>query len=111
MQAAASNDSDASGEVLVENMPPDAYIEKFKWNEAKYPPRRPLSETVNTITETVSKLEEDLKVPIMLAITSAPHPQIHRSPPHASFGREMLLAGPKADCITRYSAGKSLQPP
>ena len=64
MQAASSSDSDASGEVLVENMPPDAYIEKFKWNEAKYPPRRPLSETVNTITETVSKLEEDLKVSV-----------------------------------------------
>ena len=64
MQAAASSSSneDASGEVLVESMPPDAYIEKFKWNEAKYPPRRPLSETVTTITETVSKLEEDLKV-------------------------------------------------
>lgn len=62
MQAASSSSDDSSGEVLVENMPPDAYIEKFKWNEAKYPPRRPLSETVHTITETVSKLEEDLKV-------------------------------------------------
>ncbi|KAK9865838.1 hypothetical protein WJX84_006570 [Apatococcus fuscideae] len=67
MQAAASSSSneDASGEVLVESMPPDAYIEKFKWNEAKYPPRRPLSETVTTITETVSKLEEDLKIRVV----------------------------------------------
>ncbi|KAK9825342.1 hypothetical protein WJX74_010994 [Apatococcus lobatus] len=65
MQAASSSSDDSSGEVLVENMPPDAYIEKFKWNEAKYPPRRPLSETVSTITETVSKLEEDLKLRVV----------------------------------------------
>ena len=49
-------------EVTVEGSAPDDFLETFTWNEAKYPPRRPLQETVNTITETVSKLEDDLKV-------------------------------------------------
>lgn len=57
----ASEDKDPQ-EVLVEGMPPDNYIEKFSWDEAKYPPRRPLQETVSTLTETVQKLEDDLKV-------------------------------------------------
>ncbi|KAK9815311.1 hypothetical protein WJX72_001409 [[Myrmecia] bisecta] len=49
-------------EVLVEGISPDAYIERFEWHDAKYPPRRPLAETVQAITETVQKLEDDLKV-------------------------------------------------
>ena len=49
-------------DVTVEGLPPDEFLERFSWNEAKYPPRRPLQETVNTITETVQKLEDDLKV-------------------------------------------------
>lgn len=49
-------------DVLVEGMPPDEFLERFSWDDAKYPPRRPLQETVKTITETVSKLEDDLKV-------------------------------------------------
>ena len=49
-------------DVTVEGVPPDDFLEGFTWNAAKYPPRRPLQETVNNITETVSKLEDDLKV-------------------------------------------------
>ena len=49
-------------DVTVEGSSPDDFLESFSWNEAKYPPRRPLQETVNNITETVSKLEDDLKV-------------------------------------------------
>lgn len=58
---AASEDKDPQ-EVLVEGVPPDNYLERFTWDEAKYPPRRPLHETVSTLTETVQKLEDDLKV-------------------------------------------------
>lgn len=46
----------------MEGLPPDQYLEKFSWNEAKYPPRRALNETVSAITETVQRLEDDLKV-------------------------------------------------
>lgn len=60
---AASEDKDPQ-EVLVEGMPPDNYLERFTWDEAKYPPRRPLQETVSTLTETVQKLEDDLKVSV-----------------------------------------------
>jgi hypothetical protein len=45
----------------VEGVPPDTYLERFAWNEAKYPPRRPLKETVAAITETAQKLEDELK--------------------------------------------------
>ena len=41
---------------------PDQYLESFRWDEAKYPPRRALNETVSAITETTQKLEDDLKV-------------------------------------------------
>lgn len=49
-------------EVLVEGQTPESYVEHFVWDEAKYPSRRPLRETVDAITETVQKLEDDLKV-------------------------------------------------
>ena len=48
--------------VTVEGTAPDEYLKRFKWNEAKYPPRRALKEMVATITETIQKLEDDLKV-------------------------------------------------
>ena len=47
--------------MTVEGVPPDTYLERFAWNEAKYPPRRPLKETVAAITETAQKLEDELK--------------------------------------------------
>lgn len=49
-------------EVLVEGNQPDNYIERFSWDEAKYPARQPLNETVKTMSETIGKLEDDLKV-------------------------------------------------
>ena len=49
-------------QVSVEGVSPDQYLERFAWNAAKYPPRRPLGETVSAITETTQKLEDDLKV-------------------------------------------------
>ncbi len=50
-------------QVSVAGQRPDQYLEGFKWDEAKYPPRRALNETVSAITETTQKLEDDLKVP------------------------------------------------
>lgn len=54
--------ADEVEEVLVEGVSPESYLERFAWDEAKYPPRRPLKETVASITETVSLLEDQLKV-------------------------------------------------
>ena len=59
LQSSGPSDS----EVTVDGTAPDDYVKTFKWDQAKYPPRRPLQETVQTITETVQKLEDDLKVP------------------------------------------------
>ncbi len=50
-------------EVLVEGTSPESYLERFAWDDAKYPPRRPLKETVGAITEVVTQLEDQLKVP------------------------------------------------
>ena len=60
--AACAGPSEDREEVTVEGTAPDDYVKTFKWDQAKYPPRRPLQETVQTITETVQKLEDDLKV-------------------------------------------------
>ena len=57
-----SGSSDDKGDIKVEGLAPWEYLEQFKWNEAKHPPRRPLKETVDTIVDTVQKLEDDLKV-------------------------------------------------
>lgn len=37
-------------------------VSRFNWDEAKYPVMSPLRETVESIHETVAKLEDDLKV-------------------------------------------------
>jgi hypothetical protein len=46
----------------VENLPVDAYLTRFKWDEPKFPLRRPLRETVDKIGEVMSHIEDDLKV-------------------------------------------------
>lgn len=51
-----------SGTLSVQGVPVDSYITRFTWDEAKYPLMTPLRETVDTIQESVSKLEDDLKV-------------------------------------------------
>eukprot|EP00897_Mesotaenium_endlicherianum_P000750 jgi/Mesen1/10676/ME000009S10467 len=48
--------------LAVDGVPIDSYITRFVWDEAKYPIMTPLRETVETIHESVSKLEDDLKV-------------------------------------------------
>ncbi|KAL0041764.1 hypothetical protein WJX79_003835 [Trebouxia sp. C0005] len=67
MQTLAANEDKDPQEVLVEGMPPDNYLERFSWDEAKYPPRRPLQETISTLTETVQRLEDDLKVRVIVS--------------------------------------------
>lgn len=39
-----------------------ATMQRFAWNEAKYPSRRPLKDLVASIMDTVQKLDDDLKV-------------------------------------------------
>ncbi|KAJ7524212.1 hypothetical protein O6H91_18G082800 [Diphasiastrum complanatum] len=51
-----------AGTLSVEGVPIDSYITRFTWDEAKYPVMTPLREVVDTIHESVSKLEDDLKV-------------------------------------------------
>ena len=53
---------DEQVEVWVEGMSPEGYLQRFVWNEAKYPSRRPPNDTVAAIMDTVQKLDEDLKV-------------------------------------------------
>lgn len=65
MTAGPSGSSTEREDISVEGLAPPAYLERFAWNEAKYPPRRSLRETVDTITETIQKLEDDLKVRLL----------------------------------------------
>eukprot|EP00271_Cylindrocystis_brebissonii_P001673 TRINITY_DN11958_c0_g1_i1.p1 TRINITY_DN11958_c0_g1~~TRINITY_DN11958_c0_g1_i1.p1 ORF type:complete len:378 (+),score=99.32 TRINITY_DN11958_c0_g1_i1:221-1354(+) len=51
-----------SSKLTVDEVPLEQYITRFKWNEAKYPVMTPLREIVDTIHESVAKLEDDLKV-------------------------------------------------
>ena len=75
-------------EVTVEGTAPDDYVKGFQWDQAKYPPRRPLQETVKTITETVQKLEDDLKVCIDRHTSSIACCQVlspHNCPKHDTW--------------------------
>jgi len=49
----------------VENLPVEAYLTRFKWDEPKFPLRRPLRETVDKIGEVMSHIEDDLKVRLL----------------------------------------------
>lgn len=56
--------TEASGEgavLKVENLPADVYLTRFKWDEAKFPVRRQLKETVDKITEIIARIEDDMK--------------------------------------------------
>ena len=70
MTAGPSSSSAEREDISVEGLAPATYLERFAWNEAKYPPRRSLKETVDTITETIQKLEDDLKVRIQRLLSS-----------------------------------------
>ena len=59
LQAALPEDE--RSDVWVEGMTPEGYLQRFAWNEAKYPSRRPPKDTVQSIMETTQKLDDDLK--------------------------------------------------
>lgn len=48
-------------DVWVEGQTPEGYLQRFAWNEAKYPSRRPLKDIVSSIMDVVQKLDDDLK--------------------------------------------------
>ncbi len=52
----------ALSQLRVKGASPEAYITRFKWNEAKFQAKRPLKELVELMTESVGKIEDDLKV-------------------------------------------------
>lgn len=52
----------AVGSLKVENLPVESYLTRFKWDEPKFPLRRPLRETVDKIGEVMGHIEDDLKV-------------------------------------------------
>ena len=58
----ASLPEDERSDVWVEGETPEGYLQRFAWNEAKYPSRRAPKETVQAIMDTVQKLDDDLKV-------------------------------------------------
>lgn len=91
---AAGRSSDSREDVTVEGVAPSNYLEHFSWNEAKYPPRRALKETVDTITETIQKLEDDLKV-------SLPDPEYWFVGGRAHGKYPFLLLASKLACVHR----------
>lgn len=46
----------------IDGVPVESYLTSFQWDEAKYPSRRSLQETVTKIQEDMVKLDDDLKV-------------------------------------------------
>lgn len=46
----------------VDGAPPRVFVERFRWDAAKYPPRAPLADTVAAIADRVAKLDDELKV-------------------------------------------------
>ena len=46
----------------VEGIPLDRFATKFQWDEAKFPAMSPLRELVDKVSESLSRLEDTLKV-------------------------------------------------
>ena len=53
--------SEQKDEITVDGMNTERFITSFTWNEAKFPARRPLRETVDKLSEGVARLEDELK--------------------------------------------------
>jgi V-type H+-transporting ATPase subunit C len=60
--SSSSSHHPPGGPLRIEGQPPEQFLQRFRWDEAKYPTRRPLRETVERIAEAVSSVEDDLKV-------------------------------------------------
>nr|ADI46924.1 ATPvC1m [Volvox carteri f. nagariensis] len=48
--------------LTVEGMSTDVYVQRFRWDEARFPTRRVLKEMVDKMTDLVIRVEDDLKV-------------------------------------------------
>jgi V-type H+-transporting ATPase subunit C len=46
----------------VEGLPVEGFLTRFKWDEPKFPTRRPLKETMEKIGEIMTHIEDELKV-------------------------------------------------
>jgi V-type H+-transporting ATPase subunit C len=46
----------------IENLPVESYLTRFRWDEPKFPTRRPVKETIEKISEIMGHVEDDLKV-------------------------------------------------
>lgn len=53
---------DALHALRVAGVPVEAYLGRFKWNDARYQAKRPLKELAEVIVESVARVEDDLKV-------------------------------------------------
>jgi V-type H+-transporting ATPase subunit C len=51
----------AAPALRVEGLAPEAFLQRFAWDEAKYPSRRPPADTLRAVGETVARLDEGLK--------------------------------------------------
>lgn len=54
----------AVSSLKVDGLPAEVYLTRFKWDESKFPSRRPLKETVDKIIEIMARIEDDLKVKV-----------------------------------------------
>ncbi|KAK3262273.1 V-type proton ATPase subunit C [Cymbomonas tetramitiformis] len=48
--------------LLVDGVPVERYLTAFQWDEAKHPVNRPLKETIEKLSEDITKLDDDMKV-------------------------------------------------
>ncbi|CAK9177465.1 unnamed protein product [Ilex paraguariensis] len=55
-----------SSSLTVDGAPVDSYLTRFVWDEAKFPTMSPLRETVDGIHVSIAKIEDDLKVLLVL---------------------------------------------
>jgi V-type H+-transporting ATPase subunit C len=51
----------AAPALRVEGLAPEAFLQRFAWDEAKYPSRRPPADTLRAVGETIARLDEGLK--------------------------------------------------
>lgn len=61
-QVAEVGGASSSAALKVDGLTADAFLTRFKWDEAKFPVRRPLREAVEKMSEIVGRIDEDLKV-------------------------------------------------
>lgn len=108
----------------MEGMPPETYMERFAWDEAKYPPRRPLKDTVDAITDIVADLEDSLKVaplpptspsaslpfaPALLPSTFSPAAR-HPCPYALALSVEEVIEGGRSDPVPDSTSPVGLLP-